>query len=133
MPDWITQFGEYAKWIAGVGGALIVIWMWFAKPLKENKKELKVFTGEMKGQMMDLRDSMQTVQGTTDFLVGDRLAQAHDYWMRKRYCPAKDKERLTDMYDIYHARGLNTLTTKYAADLMALPDEPPDTRRAKSE
>lgn len=107
MPEWLEKYGEVIKWISGVGGALAVIWAWFARPLK------------------DVRKSLQNVQGMTDFLTGDRLAQAYAYWMRKGYCPQADKERLSAMYDAYHARGLNTLTTKYVHDLLGLPDEAP--------
>lgn len=116
---------EAVKWVVGIGGGLAVIWGWIAKPLRDVKKEVASFEKEMKSQMMDLRENMQNLQGTTDFMLGDRLAQAHTYWTKKRYCPPADKERLVEMHKVYSQRGLNHLYESYEEDILDLPDVEP--------
>ena len=54
----------------------------------------------------------------------DRLNQAHDYHMRKGYCPTEKKTLLCDMYRSYHAKGRNHLSSHYERDIMGLPDKP---------
>lgn len=140
--------GDLLKWIAAVGGSLIVIWKWVAKPLREVKLEVTTFeknvtvqvdkiksgtvekveelTDEVKSQMMDMCENVGNVQGTVDFLLGDRLAQAHAYWMHKGYCPPADKARLVTMHKVYAGRGLNHLYASFEEDLIGLPDYPPN-------
>ena len=128
MDEFLTQMGgieNVIKWVVGVGTGLAVIWGWIAKPLRDVNKGVGTFKEEMKGQMMDLREDMGNLQGTTDFILGDRLAQAHSYWTRRGYCPPADKGRLVDMHKVYKARGLNHLYDSYEQDLLDLPPEPP--------
>lgn len=105
--DWFTGAGEFLKWVVGVGAAVGAIWGFLGKPIKA------------------MRGEMSTVQGITDMLMGDRLAQAHDHWMQKGYCPPLDKHRLVAMHAAYEKRGLNHLTKTYEQDLLTLPDKPP--------
>ena len=131
MSEDLRALGELLKWVAGVGGALAVIWAWIAKPVRDLKAEIRKFESEIKSQMLDLRENMQSLQGMTDFLTGDRLAQAYAYWMRKGYCPPEDRARLTTMYDMYSQRGLNTLAHAYNQDLLELPKQPPGAAQQK--
>ena len=99
----VKAYGDWIIWGVSLFVALGVIWKWIAKPIRDT-------------------------QSTTDMLMGDRLSQAHDYWMHKRYCPPQDRRRLIDMHKVYAGRGLNHLTDSYERDLLELPDEPPGKR-----
>lgn len=97
--EWVRGAGDTVVWVAGVGGALLVVYRWMAKPLKSLTK-------------------------CTEMLMGDRLAQAFAHWTGKGYCPRQDKERLSDMYEEYKSRGLNHLKQQDMQTLLCLPDEP---------
>ncbi|MEG0766525.1 MAG: hypothetical protein RR482_02310 [Clostridia bacterium] len=101
MSEILTTIGNWIVWIVSLATALITLWKWIAKPIRD-------------------------VQANTDMLMGDRLAQAHDYWMRKKYCPPLDRKRLIDMHKAYAERGLNHLAENYEEDILELPEEPPD-------
>lgn len=126
------DFKTIVEWIVGVGAALGVIWGWIGKPIKKMTQEMTKFKTEVKEQVADIRETVTSlqgsvgdIQGSTDFLLGDRLAQAHVYWEKKKYCPPYDKARLIEMHKVYTARGLNHLYASYEEDLLDLPDEPP--------
>ena len=65
-------------------------------------------------------------------LLRNNIIDAHDKYMKKKYCPIYAKESLTKTYDSYHALGGNGVVTKLYNDIMALPEEPPEPRRKKS-
>ena len=98
--DLVKEYGNWIIWGVSFFSALGVIWKWIAKPIRDT-------------------------QATTDMLMGDRLAQAHSYWMHKGYCPPQDRRRLIDMHKVYAARGLNHLADSWEEDLLVLPNEPP--------
>ncbi len=95
----IKWLGDALVWLVGVCVALGALYGWIAKPIK-------------------------TIMGNTDALMGDRLAQAHDHWVHKGYCPPDDKVRLVDIHQRYAKRGLNHLAASFEEDLLRLPDEP---------
>ena len=64
-------------------------------------------------------------------LLRNNIIDAHDKYMKKKYCPIYAKESLTKTYDSYHALGGNGVVTKLYNDIMALPEEPPEPRRKK--
>ncbi|MDD3336957.1 MAG: hypothetical protein PHI98_15860 [Eubacteriales bacterium] len=107
MQDMVKMLGDGAVWLAAVGAALSAIWAWVGKPLRK-----------LTGRIEDIRED-------TGALMGDRLSQAHDYWMRKGYCPAADKARLVDMHQRYSDMGRNHLARNYEQDLLELPEEAP--------
>ena len=104
MPELVKQLGDWAVWVAGVIGALTALWRWVAKPIR------------------DIRDD-------TGDLMCDRLSQAHDYWIRKGYCPPADLARLVAMHQRYKAMGRNHLMESYEQDLLELPPERPATNK----
>jgi hypothetical protein len=114
MPEWMITVGGWAVQIATFGGAIIVIYLWFAKPLKE-----------VKADVADIK------QDTGDLLC-DRLTQAHDYHVRKGYCPDADKARLCAMHARYRNLGRNHLADSYEEDLLALRDRPSGRTEATS-
>ena len=65
-------------------------------------------------------------------LLRNNIIDAHDKYMKKKYCPIYAKESLTKTYDSYHALGGNGVVTKLYNDIMALPEEPPEPKRRKS-
>lgn len=110
MAETIKQYGDLIIWFGSVIAAIGAVWALVTKPIKA------------------LGGKVDTMQGDTDLLMGDRLAQAHDHWMRKGYCPPLDKTRLVEMHARYAKRGLNHLAQSYEEDLLDLPDVPPSSR-----
>ena len=106
MPEWAIVAGNWVVDLAKIGAAVLVVYQWFAKPIKE------------------MRIDLAHVKGDTCDLLCDRLTQAHDYHVRKGYCPRADKSRLCSMYERYKAMERNHLVKTYVEDLLALPDEP---------
>ena len=62
-------------------------------------------------------------------LLRNNIIDAHDKYMKKKYCPIYAKESLTKTYDSYHALGGNGVVTKLYNDIMALPEEKKKVRR----
>lgn len=54
----------------------------------------------------------------------ERLAQAHDFYTDRGWCPASKKKQLCVIYQSYKAKGRNHLTAHYEDNILALPEEP---------
>ncbi len=106
MSEAIKTVGGWLIWGASLLAACGALWKWLAKPIRE------------------INIKMSTCLTNTDALMGDRLAQAHDYWVKKGYCPKADKRRIVDMHRRYAARGLNHLAEHYEQDILGLPEHP---------
>ncbi len=106
MPDWVVTVGGWAVQIVTFGGAIMAIYGWFARPMREIRKEIAIINDD------------------TGDLLCDRLTQAHDYYMREGYCPEGEKRRLCDLHRRYRSRGKNHLADSFEQDLLGLPDEP---------
>ncbi len=65
-------------------------------------------------------------------LLRNNIIDAHEKYMKKKYCPIYAKESLTKTYDAYHALGGNGVVTKLYNDVMELPENPPEPKRRKS-
>lgn len=46
-------------------------------------------------------------------------------FVRPKYCPHSEKERLMKMYRRYHNMGRNHLSESYEQDIIGLPEDPP--------
>lgn len=99
MPAWVKEIGDWIIWVGGIAAVLGVLYRWIIKPLR-------------------------IIQADTADILCDRLTQAHDYHMRKGFCPKVDKSRLCAMHQRYRSLGRNHLVDSYEQDLLDLPDEP---------
>lgn len=54
----------------------------------------------------------------------ERLAEAHDHYLRQGWCPSAKKEMLCNMYSDYMAKGRNHLTKTYEKEILELPSHP---------
>lgn len=54
----------------------------------------------------------------------ERLAEAHDHYIRQGWCPSAKKEMLCNMYRDYMAKGRNHLTKAYESEILSLPSHP---------
>lgn len=54
----------------------------------------------------------------------ERLAEAHDHYIRQGWCPSAKKEMLCNMYRDYMAKGRNHLTKAYEQEILSLPSHP---------
>ena len=113
MNDWIVTIGGWAVQIVTIGGAIIAIYAWFAKPLKQ----LRTAVAEIKSDVSDVKDD-------TGDLLCDMLTQAQDCYVRKGYCSGSDKKRLCDMHKRYRELGRNHLADNWEKNLLELPEKP---------
>jgi len=59
-------------------------------------------------------------------LLRDRIIQAYNYYMDKKYCPIYGRENVAKMYEQYHNLGGNGAVTHIVEELDALPTNPPE-------
>lgn len=105
MSDLAVTIGGWAVQVVTYVGAILAIYGWFYKPLK------------------DVRADVSDIKRDTGDLLCDRLTQAHEYHMHRGYCPQGEKIRLCAMYTRYHALKRNTLIDTYVDDLVGLPEK----------
>lgn len=71
----------------------------------------------------------QTVEDGLQCLLRAEIIRSHEKYTAKTYCPIYAKESLKRAYDAYTALGGNDVATDLYHQCMALPVDPPDTRR----
>lgn len=118
MGAWIAEAGNALVYIATVIGAIIAIYRAVVKPIKK-------FMADIKDSLVSIRDDIKDIQDEIGDVVCDRLHQARDYHIGKRWCARDKKQRLLDMYRRYKSKGRNHMTDRFADELLELPDEPP--------
>ena len=100
-----TLYGRLTL-VVGIITALLALWRWTAKPLRDALNRLRLLD-------QDMGD-----------LLWERLQQGHDEAMQRGWCSAPEKERLTALHRRYTARGRNHLAASYETDLLRLPEHP---------
>lgn len=70
-------------------------------------------------------DGVEKINQEIGDLQYERLAEAHDHYVRQGWCPSAKKEMLCNMYRDYTAKGRNHLTKAYEQEILALPSHPP--------
>ena len=95
--------------LAGVIGAISTIIAAVVAVYKALRRIEKMLTGVMD----DIAD-----------LQYERLAQAHDFYMDRGWCPASKKKQLCIIYQSYKSKGRNHLTEHYEENILSLPEEP---------
>jgi hypothetical protein len=95
--------------LAGVIGAISTIIAAVVTVYKVLRRIEKMLTGVMD----DIAD-----------LQYERLAQAHDFYTDRGWCPASKKKQLCIIYQSYKAKGRNHLTEHYEENILSLPEEP---------
>lgn len=78
------------------------------------------------GQIKRAADGVEKINQEIGDLQYERLAEAHDYYIRQGWCPSAKKEMLCNMYTDYMAKGRNHLTKAYEREILALPSHPSD-------
>jgi len=76
-------------------------------------KTLRRIENMLTGVMDDIAD-----------LQYERLAQAHDFYMDRGWCPASKKAQLCIIYKSYKSKGRNHLTAHYEENILSLAEEP---------
>lgn len=116
-----------AGYITAIGGALGAIYKWVVEPLKKAIAAQSNRFDKIDEKMDRLCEDIKQTNDDIADVLGDRLTQAHDDFMRLGWCTAADKKRFCDMHQRYKARGHNHLVEKYEEDLLGLPEMPPKT------
>ena len=136
MDPLVKQIGDWIVWAVGVGTAVVVIFKLIVYPItkplddlkaqmEENKKDLKAMNGDIKSLKETTEKKLSILESDTGDVLCDRLSQSHEMWVRRKYCPHSEKERLMKMYRRYHDMGRNHLSDSYEQDIIGLPEDPP--------
>jgi hypothetical protein len=128
----LEEFGKNAGYISAIVGCLtLVLWKpvsyaWKKRRAKrqEQEKAAAAFQEKVLSELNDIKTVSLDTRDDVSALQCDRLYQAHDYYMEKGFCPTEKKKFLCDMYEAYHAKGLNHLSEHYYEDIIELPDKP---------
>lgn len=87
---------------------------------------------ERREQLQALKEIGEQLKKLTDD-IGDlqyeRLSQAQDFYTAQGWCPGSKKEMLCQMHKSYRGKGRNHLSEHYEAEIMRLPDRPPNEER----
>lgn len=123
MSEWIERAGAIAGAISAVVALITAIAI---KPMlsarKRRKERFKAeheFREEVLKRLGVLNEDVAELQG-------DRLSQAHDYYINRGWCTSAKKAQLCEMYRSYMAKGRNHLSHYYEQEILALPDSPDD-------
>lgn len=136
MDPLVKQIGDWVVWAVGVGTALVVIFKLIVSPItkplddlktqmEEHKKDLKIIHSDINLLKETTEKKLSVLEDDTGDLLCDRLSQSHEEWMRRKYCPHSEKERLMKMYRRYHDMGRNHLSGSYEQDIIGLPEDLP--------
>lgn len=90
--------------VTGILTALLCLWRWTGRPLREAQKRLRLLDEDMGD------------------LLWERLQAGHDAAMDRGWCSPQEKRRLTALHRRYTARGRNHLAAAYEQQLLSLPD-----------
>lgn len=69
-------------------------------------------------------DGVEKINQEIGDLQYERLAEAHDHYVRQGWCPSAKKEMLCNMYRDYTNKGRNHLTKAYEREILELPSHP---------
>ena len=123
MVEFFKSVGTIAGAITTVIGLFTLI---FWKPLKAYKKkreqeqvENREFRKSVKGVLKDIQDDLGDLQYQS-------LAQAHDMYTFRGWCPASTKQQIVTMHESYTKKGRNHLSRHYEQEIMSLPEHPPE-------
>lgn len=119
----IVSWGQIASAIAAIIGLVSLI---LIKPLRAAAKRRREAEDSRKAFQAEVLGKLDAVASDIGDLQYERLAQAYDFYMDRGWCPASKKEQLCQMHRSYAAKGRNHLTKHYEADLLALPEHPPE-------
>ena len=101
--DTIIQLGAAATAVVAIITLLVRIWK-FTKKVTDGVEKINQEIGD---------------------LQYERLAEAHDHYVRQGWCPSAKKEMLCNMYRDYTAKGRNHLTKAYEREILELKSHPP--------
>lgn len=122
MGEIIERWGALASAITAIAG---VVGLLLIKPLQaraRRKQKARAEETEFRRAVLAALDGINEDIGSLQY---ERLAQAHDFYVGRGWCPTSKKEQLCVMYRSYRARGRNHLSDTYEAALLALPEKPP--------
>lgn len=81
----------------------------------------------LRGELKELRKELSIAQEDIADVFGNELENGHHKFTTQGWCSPGEKRHYVDMHKRYSDRGHNHLAEHYEKDLLALPDEPPET------
>lgn len=123
MLEFIKNVGAIAGAITTVIGLFTLV---FLKPLLAYKKRREQEQKENREFRKSVKESLREISDDIADLQYQSLAQAHDMYTFRGWCPASTKQQIVTMHNSYTKKGRNHLSAHYEQEIMELPEYPPD-------
>lgn len=123
MVEFFKAVGTIAGAITTVIGLFTLI---FWKPLRAYKKKRDQEQTESREFRNAVRKKLDEIQDDIGDLQYQSLAQAHDLYTSRHWCPASTKQQLVTMHESYTKKGRNHLSAHYEQEILDLPEHPPE-------
>ena len=124
MVEFFKSVGTIAGAITTVIGLFTLI---FWKPLRAYKKKRDQEQAENRDFRRSVKSVLKDIQDDLGDLQYQSLAQAHDMYTFRGWCPASTKQQIVTMHESYTRKGRNHLSAHYERVIVELPEYPPDT------
>lgn len=127
------QFLKEWGTLAGSIAAIIALFATLYKPIKKHvaakHAKRKAFEDSVLSGIKDIKDEVKALTDDVAEIQGDRLMQAHAFYMSRGWCSSERKKILCAWKQSYTAKGYNHLVDTYEDDINSLPENPPQSVR----
>lgn len=124
MGAFIKEWGA----VCGAIAAIIGLFLLFFKPIKKRfvamRKKRKSFEDNVLQKLEDIKRDVRSLTDDVAELQGDRLMQAHAFYMKQGWCSQERKAILCNWKKSYSEKGYNHLVDTYEKDINGLPESP---------
>lgn len=122
MIEIIKSVGAAAGAISAVIALLSLI---LFKPISRIVKQRRAEQDADKQFRKKVLESLDEIKDDIGDLQYQSLAQAHDLYTSRNWCPASTKQQLVTMHESYKKKGRNHLSAHYEEEILNLPEHPP--------
>ena len=119
--DWINNAGALAGSISAIIALTAAL---LFKPLKRMRAARRQDHDAAAEFRRTVLAKLDAINDDVADLQYERLSQAHDFYVRRGWCPTSKKNQLCQMYKSYTAKGRNHLSKYYEQEILALAEEP---------
>ena len=122
MAEYIRSAGAIAGAISAVIALLSLI---FFKPVHKAIQRRKAEREADAKYRQQVLEALNEIKDDIGDLQYQSLAQAHDLYTSRQWCPASTKQQLVTMHESYKKKGRNHLSEHYEEEILNLPEHPP--------
>lgn len=125
----MEQLNEWGKVAGSVSAIIALLGIVLVKPLRAMVRRREAERVEQIRTLKAINEQLKALTDDIGDLQYERLSQAQDFYTAQGWCPGSKKEMLCQMHKSYRKKGRNHLSEHYEAEIMRLPDRPPNDER----